>query len=420
MKLPLYLLVLWLLCGSVSMAQAASQQSTDSLAALKRQALKVYLDCRRCDQDYFRTEIPFVNYVIDRKDAQVHILVTSQRTAGEGRKYSFDFIGQHDFTGRNDTLEYIAIEQDTDDITRAGLVQLTTVGLVGYVARTPLADQLDISFKQKIAADVVESKWNHWVFSLEAGGFFNGEQTSNQSEFDGSVSANRITDDWKLRTRYRQNYEEENFFLDDTTESVIRENWNLHGLLVKSMGRHFSAGVSAEAQSSTFRNIARSINFSPAVEYNLFPYSESTRRELRVLYRLGVEDVRYAEITLYDQTAETLFRQSLSLEMEQTQTWGSVDLSLTASNYLHDSQFYRLVLRGFVDVRLFKGLSVRLRGSIERIHDQLSLPAGEGTEEDILLERTLQATDFSYWGNLSLSYTFGSIYDNVVNPRFGF
>lgn len=66
MKLPLYLLVLWLLCGSVSMAQAASPQSADSLAALKSQALKVYLDCRRCDQDYFRTEIPFVSYVTTR------------------------------------------------------------------------------------------------------------------------------------------------------------------------------------------------------------------------------------------------------------------------------------------------------------------------------------------------------------------
>lgn len=421
MKLPLYLLVLWLLCGSVSMAQAASPQSADSLAALKSQALRVYLDCRRCDQDYFRTEIPFVNYVIDRKDAQVHILVTSERTAGRGRKYSLNFIGLYDFAGRNDTLEYIANEQDTDDITRAGLVQVMKVGLVGYVARTPLADQLNISFKQKIAADVVEDRWNHWVYSIEAGGFFIGEQTSNRRNFDGSVSANRITEDWKILTRYWQNYEEENFFLDNnTTESVIRKNWKLGGLVVKSMGRHFSAGVSAEAQASTYRNIARSINFSPAVEYNLFPYSESTRRELRFLYSLGVEDVRYEEITLYDQTVETLFQHSLSLEMEQKQTWGSVDLSLTASNYLHDPQFYRLVLRGFVDVRLFRGLSVRLRGRIERINDQLFLPAGEGTEEDILLRRTEQATDFSYWGNLSLSYTFGSIYDNVVNSRFGY
>ena len=178
-------------------------------------------------------------------------------------------------------------------------------------------------------------------------------------------------------------------------------------------------GIFTGAEASTFRNIARSINFSPAVEYNLFPYSESTRRELRFLYRLGVEDVRYEEITLYGQTAETLFQQSLSLEMEQKQTWGSVDLSLTASNYLHDPQFYRLVLRGFVDVRLFRGLSVRLRGRIATIHDQLSLPAGEGTEADILLQRTQQATNFSYWGNLSLSYTFGSIYNNVVNSRFG-
>lgn len=427
MKLPLYLLALWLLCASASTAQAASQQPPDSLAALKSQALRVYFDCRRCDQDYIRTEITFVNYVIDRKDAQVHILVSIDRTASGGRKYSLNFIGQHDFTGRNDTLVYNANEQDTQDIVRAGLVQVLKVGLVGYIAKTPLMEQLTISFRQKMTADVVEDRWNNWVFNIEAGGFFSGEKSSNRLNFDGSVSANRITEDWKVRTRYWQNHEERNFFFDDSTtvsgtrtESVIRKNWNLNGLLVKSMGQHISAGVSAQARSSTYQNIARSINFSPALEYNFFPYAESTRRELRFLYRLGVSDVRYAEITLYDQTSETLYQQSLSVELEQKQTWGSVDVTLEGSSYLHDLQLNRLVLSGRISVRLFKGLSIRLFGNVERIRDQLSLPAGESTEEDILLRRTEQATDFSYWGNLGISYTFGSIYNNIVNPRFGF
>ena len=48
-------------------------------------AVRVFLDCGyRCDFDYLRTEIPFVNYVRDRLDAQVHVLVTRENTGSGG------------------------------------------------------------------------------------------------------------------------------------------------------------------------------------------------------------------------------------------------------------------------------------------------------------------------------------------------
>jgi hypothetical protein len=46
-------------------------------------ALAVFLDCDPCDFSYIRREITFVNYVRDRTDAQVHVLVTTER-AGAG------------------------------------------------------------------------------------------------------------------------------------------------------------------------------------------------------------------------------------------------------------------------------------------------------------------------------------------------
>ena len=53
------------------------------------------------------------------------------------------------------------------------------------------------------------------------------------------------------------------------------------------------------------------------------------------------------------------------------------------------------------------------------IHDQLSLIKGEATLEQVLLRRTMLETNYSYYFSFGLSYTFGSIYSNVVNPRFG-
>ena len=42
----------------------------------------------------------------------------------------------------------------------------------------------------------------------------------------------------------------------------------------------------------------------------------------------------------------------------------------------------------------------------------------EATQEEILLNRQELATDYSYWGSMGVSYTFGSIYNNILNPRF--
>lgn len=39
-------------------------------------------------------------------------------------------------------------------------------------------------------------------------------------------------------------------------------------------------------------------------------------------------------------------------------------------------------------------------------------------EEEILLRLREQATEYSFWTLLSIVYTFGSIYSNIVNPIF--
>lgn len=54
-----------------------------------------------------------------------------------------------------------------------------------------------------------------------------------------------------------------------------------------------------------------------------------------------------------------------------------------------------------------------------RNHDQLNLPKGDASLDEILLRRRELATDYDYHISIGLSYTFGSVYSNVVNPRFG-
>ena len=96
------------------------------------EALRVFLDCGRgCDRDYLRREITFVNYVRDRRDAQVHVLVTNQNSGG-GQQYTFDFIGLEEFEANDVRYTYSESRTDTDDETRAGFAQVLRVGFLHY------------------------------------------------------------------------------------------------------------------------------------------------------------------------------------------------------------------------------------------------------------------------------------------------
>jgi hypothetical protein len=71
-----------------------------------------------------------------------------------------------------------------------------------------------------------------------------------------------------------------------------------------------------------------------------------------------------------------------------------------------------------MNVRIAKGLQIRISGGASMIHNQLSLPKAGASTEDILLRQKELATQYSIFTDLTISYTFGSIYSSVVNPRF--
>ena len=157
----------------------------------------------------------------------------------------------------------------------------------------------------------------------------------------------------------------------------------------------------------------------PGIEYNVFPYSESTRRQFRFLYSIGYIYNNYTDTTIYNKVEEGLFSQSLSGSFEVIQKWGSVDLSVSWSNYLRDFAENSLSLDGYISWRIAKGLNVNMGGSFAFIHNQISLVKGGASTEEILLRRKELETDYNYFMHFGFSYTFGSIYNNVVNPRFG-
>jgi len=194
----------------------------------------------------------------------------------------------------------------------------------------------------------------------------------------------------------------------------------LDNLVVKSLGEHWSAGVQFDISSSTYRNTKLNYQVFPSVEYNIFPYSESTRRQLRILYGAGYNYTKYNDSTIYDKIEDKLFQQQLKIAFQVQQKWGSVNISLEGSNYFYDFEKNRLELEGSFRIRIVKGLSLEIYGGVARIRDQLSLVKGEeATAEEVYLRLRELATGYNIDGGLSITYTFGSIYNNIVNPRFG-
>jgi hypothetical protein len=414
------------LCGGISILSAAlvwaatsgAQERNNDLTDIRKTATSVFLDFSDY-QEYVKTEIPFVNYVRDRKEAQVHIMLTNQETGSGGREYTLTFIGQQNFTGLDDTLTCVTRQMDPEEVVRRNIVRTMKMGLVRYVSKTPLARDISVEYRQKTDLAEVVDKWNYWVFNIETEGNLDGQESSKTYSLDMSFSADRVTPAWKMSFGLGSEYNKEEYDTKDRTITSHTRAQEFESLVVKSLGEHFSAGFYGASSSSIFSNTDFSWSIAPAVEFNVFPYSESTRREFRILYRTGFQDIRYNEETIYEKTKETLFNESLSGTFEAKEQWGSLSFTMEGSHYFHDFEKNRLRFHTNVNLRLFEGFSLNLHGNIERIHDQLSLPREGATEEEILLHQRQLATQYDVFLEIGLRYTFGSIYSNIVNPRFG-
>jgi hypothetical protein len=415
------------LAAMLSLTAAATMAAQEPAvpAAPASTTISVFLDCQNvfCDEDYTRTEIKAVNWVRDRAVSDVHVLVTGQDTGAGGREFTLTFMGLRAYAGITDTLKFTLPPSFTDDERRIGLVRFLRIGLVRYVARTPAGAKVTITLGDAAqggtTAAAKKDPWKSWVFRMGADGGGYGEETYNDYRVSARFNASRITEKWKTQFGARQNYNQSEFAIDDSTTAInIRRNYNADLTQVRSITSHISIGVRSDFSSSTYENTKRQIRVAPAIEYNIFPYSQATRRVFKFEYAVGVSDAAYADSTIYDKVHETLPLHRLSVGIAARQPWGSVDVSINATQYLHDASKYRVGSFVGTNLRLFKGFELYTYGGYDIIYDQLSLAKKDYTPQEILLRQFQRGTTYSFWVDLGISYTFGSIYNNVVNPRF--
>ena len=331
---------------------------------------------------------------IFRADAHVQILASALTSGSGGREVLLRFIGLRAFEGLDDEIRFNTPLNATTDDARRALARVIALGLARYAVRTPDGTNFALQYRGKTAAAgarPVRDRWNHWLFSIGADGWTYGESRANSTTLQGTVTARRITERWKLESRAYADRTQSSYTLSDSSQFKTEvRTYEGSALLVRSLGQHVSIGASLKALSYTVENIDLATTVAPTLELDLFPYREFANRRLVLSYSVGLNHFDYADTT---------------------------DLGVAEPSFVPNVQKNKVKVSSTPTFRVARGLQVTAGGSYSRVRDQINLPKDAATDEELLLRLRSLRTDYRYSAQLGLQYTFGSVFNNVVNPR---
>ncbi len=379
---------------------------------------------------FIRSEINLVDFLLDNKAADVHVLITNQRTGGGGEQYQLIFFGQNSFRNLSDTIRFNTSANGTDFENRDQLIKYLKMGLAPYVAKTAAAKDVKIEFKKADteqgkkteSAPATKDPWNYWVFTMGANGNINADDVYKSLRFSGNFSVNRTTEELKVSFRLYGSKNKSTYEYETITGNekfvVNNNNYGFSHFLVKSLSSHWSYGYEANYSSSTFSNNKGMMFLKSAIEYDIFPYKEVNNKYFTISYGLNVRKNKYYDTTIFNKVNETLFAHGLEANISFNQKWGSTSVGINYQNYLHNWNFYNLGMSGNINVRITGGLSFNFFAFGALTRDQLYLPKGGATEQEVLTRRRQLASGYNYYTSFGINYRFGSKLNNFVNPRF--
>lgn len=398
-----------LFAGSVAMAQDE-----------KPDELKVMIDCRGCDDSFMRQNSLFLTHVRDQSLADVYLLVNRSRSASS-EIYNLEYFGKGDFKGRNYSYSVDFSQTLTDNEVRNGLLQEILKGFMPYILETSLSDRLILTVKEKDdkkASAVVTDPWNLWVFEIRGDLELRDQDTREEFNYRLGFEGDKVSENWRVRIDGRFNRNILNIDQDDgSTFTSIRDFKYFGASVVKSLGDHWSTGVFSNIESNSVNNFNLRLNVSPAIEYSLFDYQEVLTREITFGYQVGYNYQNYIETTIFNVDEDRFANQTFSVNVRFRKDWGNIFSMVRASNFLHDFSKNRLSIDNRADIRIFKGFQISINADFDMIRDQINLQLGDASLEDIILQQRAIATSYRLNVGIGLSYTFGSIYNNILNTR---
>ena len=411
-------LFIFLLISITVTQQSTAQENTN-------EELKIYLDCNVCDNTFIKQNLGNVQFVRDQGQGDVHLFFLTQNNASGGRLYEIDFIGKNTFEAINYKVSFSTDTNMTSDDVRKRILEYIKLGLVRYWIEKGTLEGVSVSaptpeVEEELNKTEVKDPWNYWVFRVGANGWFNGQESNKSSNVNFNVSAKRVTEKNKFSFRIGFNENKNTFTFDGEDIVSINSGKNLNVSDVISISDHWSVGAFGNLGTSTFGNYDFYWSFQPAIEFNFFKYEESAKKQLILSYRNGLRYNDYIERSVYAKDDELLWQHSILLGGSIRQEWGNINGEASFDQFLHDTTLNALNFYLGANVRLFKGFNFNVGGNYSITRNQINLPAGNVSLEELLLQQQQLESGYNYWFNVGVSYSFGSIYNTIVNPRFNF
>ena len=159
------------------LSSALFSQSQDTSVAMRKDAPNLFFDCDFCSVDFYRQNMPFINFVRDRRMADIYLMVTINATGSKGSLYKLFLTGEKKFSGQQDTLQFEAPANMPSADIRDGILGVLKNGLLKFLVQTKLLEHITYSVdlpEENLSADKVKDKWNLWTFNVNTGAFASG------------------------------------------------------------------------------------------------------------------------------------------------------------------------------------------------------------------------------------------------------
>lgn len=409
----------------------AQDTARDTAQDTAKAKLKVFVDCREgCDVQFLKTEITIVDFVIDRTAADAHVLINSQPVGSGGNQYQLNFYGQNKYKNYIDTIYFVNIPNASDAEVRQNLLHYLMLGFAPLIAKTAYGQEIEISMKgKKVPGETpptdtgsTKDKWNYWVYTVGVKGEFRADQVYKTNILSSDFSANRTTD--KLKTGFSAygslNNTTYNYTEGDTTTTYLVKNreYGFYHQMVKSLGSHWSIGYEANFSNNTFTNIKRRLYFKPAIEYNIYNFKDVNNRFLVIRYGVDITNNQYYDTTIFDKISETLYGNKISLTLTLNKKWGTINTGVHYRNFFKDPKLNSMGMSVNADIKISGSFSFFVNVNASVVHDQVNLVRSGATEQEVLTRKRQIASNFNYNTSFGVSFRFGSILNNFVNPRF--
>lgn len=411
---------------------------------------RLFLSCpQTCFEPYLKQELSYFDIVRDRHEADFTVLVIRQRAAGGGERITLTLYletraapdaptprgapvrARRDDDGHLDGLDSLRVAHKRELYSPPGATaEQTRRLLLGAVLSALFAELVDteheaafsVGLKRRggVSLSTLDDPWDYWTIAPATQGNIELGRGFHFILVDSSLTFRRITDTDKIRVRGSYSRQLSQFRLENG--SNVRGDvytWGARALYARSLGQRWALGSAGTIAAKEYENLKAHTHFGPVLELNIFPYVRNASEQLRAAYQAGVWTNWYFEPNVSGKTREILPYQALTLIADMNQRWGTVQLALQLNSFVNEPKLARLAGTAGLNLQLFEGMALNLVGNAAWIGDQISLRQRPLTDVELLLGTAQQATNYSVTFEFGFSYTFGSVHNTIVNPRFG-